>query len=127
MRKVKLTVICKLPSWNFCNYDGTTKDMRPSKELCRFCSHDRNGYRCLLHDVPLGTDPTFVRKTDACIKATAGFAITADEQDGPTIDPRDLMAETINQYQTTVNSLQSQGYPKAIAESTAKKYVLGDN
>lgn len=127
MRKVKLTVAYRLPSWNFCNLDSYTKDQRFSKETCRFCVKDKKGYRCLLHDEPLTVDPTFVHKTAACIKATAGFAITADEPVGPTIDPKDLMAETIKEYQKTVNNLQSQGYPRTIAESTAKKYVLGDN
>lgn len=129
MRKIKLALQCRVPSWNFCNHDGHTPDDRYSKELCRFCVKSRQGYRCLLHDEWLTADPTFVHKAAACIKATAGFAITADEpvpEAGPTVPPKMLIKESLKTYRKTVNDLIAQGYPRNIAETVAEKYTLED-
>lgn len=129
MRKVKLTLQYRVPTWNFCTLDVPTANGKFSKELCRFCVSTRKGKYCSLYDEWLTEDPTFVHKTCRCIKATAGFAITADEpvpEEGPKVDPKLIMRETINSYKKTVNDLVSQGYPRSMAETIATKYLLDD-
>ncbi len=126
MRKIKLTLQCRVPSWNFCNLDVTPHG-KFSKELCRFCKVTRQGKYCSLHDKWLTEDPTFVHKTNCCIDATAGFSITVDEptpEAGPKIDPKLIIRETINSYKKTVSDLVNQGYPQSMAESIATQYLL---
>lgn len=125
MRKVKLTVECRIPSWNFCNYDGFTKDDRYSKELCRFCVKKRDGYYCTMHDKCLAADKNFVQKCPACIEASAGFATTVvdEPKHGPIVDPKTLIKESVELYAKTVQDLVKQGYPQALAEKVALEYV----
>lgn len=126
MRKIKLTVQCRVPSWGFCNHDEYTENLRYSKKLCRFCTKDKTGHHCMLHDKPLAADSNFIYKTQACIDATAGYAITADEPtpQGPTVNPKQLMRETIKLYNKTVADLVAQGYPRPVAEKIAQQYVV---
>ena len=124
MRKIKIDLQCRVPSWNFCNHDGHTPDDRYSKELCRFCIKTKQGYRCTLHEQWLTSDPTFVHKAPACIKATAGFAVTADEPTPNAIPPKTIIKQSIKNYKKTVNDLITQGYPRAIAEAAAEVYIL---
>lgn len=128
MRKIKLTVKYRVPSWNFCNHDVFTEDDMGSKELCRFCIKTKKGYRCVLHDTDLSSDARRVYKNEACIDASAGFAITADEPvpEGPVVDPKFIMRETLDIYNKTLNDLLNQGYPRQMAESIARKYILED-
>ena len=129
MRKIKLTLQCRVPSWGYCNYDGPTSDQRFSKELCRFCVSTKQGKYCSLHDKWLTADKDFVHKTPACIEATAGCAVTVDEPtpSGPKVDPKLIIAETIKSYNKTLNDLLKQGYPRSMAETIATKYITGDN
>lgn len=55
--------------------------------------------------------------------ATAGVEIeeTAPQ---PVVNPMDLIKQTIDIYNKTVNDLLNQGYPRAMAETVAKKYLL---
>lgn len=126
MRKIKVTVQYRVPSWNFCNHDGPTPDQRFSKELCRFCVSTKEGKYCTLYDKWLASDRTFTHKVDDCIQATAGFAITADEQ-SISVDPKLIVRETLKSYNKTLNDLLKQGYPRPVAESLASKYLTGGN
>lgn len=128
MRKIKLTVQCRVPSWGYCNHDVYTDNLRYSKELCRFCVKSKTGYHCALHDAPLAADSNFVHKTRACVDATAGFAITADEPvpHGPTIHPKKLLLDAFSKYNKTVEDLVRQGYPRSIAEKTAQMFIVDD-
>lgn len=129
MRKVKIDLQFKAPSWNFCNHDGPTSDGRYSKQLCRFCVSTKQGHYCSLHDEQLAADKTFVYKAKACIDATAGFATSVTpppEPQAPTIDPKLLIRESIMQYQKTVSMFVAQGYPQQLAEKVAMKYMTGD-
>ena len=128
MRKVKVNLQHRVPSWNMCNYDGHTADNRFSKETCRFCIKTKQGHRCLLYEEQLRSDATFVYKTADCITATAGYAMTVDEPvpEGPIVDPKRLIRETIKVYNKTYNNLLKQGYPRQIAEQVATEYMLGD-
>lgn len=95
-------------------------------DTCRFCVKTKAGHRCLLYDKPLKTDGEFIDKVRECCKATAGFASNISEAPpGPTIQPKELMKQTIELYSKTVNDLLTQGYPRAMAETVAKKYLLG--
>lgn len=128
MRKIKLTLQCRVPSWNFCNSDAPTKDLRYSKELCRFCVKTKTGYHCMLHDESLKADKDFIYKPTACIDATAGFAITVDEPTpvGPTVDPKLIIRETLKTYTQALNDLLRQGYPREMAETLATKFTTGE-
>lgn len=127
MRKIKLALQCRVPSWNFCNYDGFTPDHRYSKELCRFCISTKQGHYCALHDEWLTQDKKFVHKSKACIDATAGFAVTVDEQvPNVQVDPKVIIAETLKSYKKIVDDLRKQGYPQSMAETVATKYILED-
>lgn len=124
-----MTLQCRVPSWNFCNYDGQTADNRFSKELCRFCKSTKQGHYCLLHEKWLMADNTFVHKTSDCIEATAGYAITVDEPvptSGPTIQPKVIIKETLKSYKKAVNELVAQGLPRNMAETLAEKHILED-
>ena len=66
-----------------------------------------------------------IRKLDKCCKATAGYTSVIEPDEPPTIQPKDLMKAAIDLYNKTVNDLISQGYPRQIAETVAKKHVLG--
>lgn len=80
----------------------------------------------MLYDQPLKTDGEFIDKVRECCKATAGFASVIDEAPQvPTIEPIELMKQTIELYSKTVNELLNQKYPRAIAEQVAKKHILG--
>lgn len=124
MRKVKLEVAFKVPSWNFCTYDGFTDNGRFSKDVCKFCVKTKGGHRCTLFDEDLAADSKFVHKSQRCIKLTAGFA----QQSTPeplAVDPKIVMRETLKQYKDTVKQLLSQGYPKEMAETIAERFVMG--
>lgn len=127
MRKIKINVQCRVPSWNYCNLDVPTADGRYSKEKCRFCVSSRQGNYCSLHDKQLTSDVHFIHKTPQCIEATAGFAVSVDEPTTPHVDPKMIIRETIKSYNKMLNDLLSQGYPRAMAETIATKYITGDN
>lgn len=96
------------------------------KDVCRFCIKTKAGYRCLLYDQPLKSDGEFIDKVRDCCKATAGFASRIEEAPPvPTVEPHELMKQTIELYSKTVNELLNQKYPRAIAEQVAKQHLLG--
>lgn len=134
MRKIKITLQHRVPSWNFCNYDGGAVDLGFSKELCRFCQKTKGGYRCLLYEASLKSDETFVYKPQSCIDATAGFAITADEPvptsttNAPAqlvVEPKTIIKETIKEYNKLVQQLEAQGYPHNLAVTIATQHMTG--
>lgn len=124
MRKIKLTVEYRVPSWNFCNIDTVTAAGTVSKTKCRFCVTTKQGSHCSLYDEDLLADSTFTHKTKKCINATAGFQVTADEPTTPVVDPRLIIRETLNSYKKAVEDLVKQGYPRNMAETIATKYIL---
>lgn len=127
MKRIQSQVTYTVPAWNFCNNDNLLPGGRLQKDVCRFCIKDKFGHRCLLYDQPLKTDGEFIDKVRACCKATAGFASVIDEAPQvPTIQPKELIKQTIDLYTKTVDELLKQGYPKPLAETVAKKYLLGD-
>lgn len=123
MRKVKQTLTYKVPSWNFCNSD---KNLKVGKETCRFCVKTKFGYICTLYDTQLSESFGAVDKCYQCIQTTAGFKMDIEEPEIPTVDPKLIMRETLTIYKKTLDSLISQGYPRAMAETIATKYVLED-
>lgn len=126
MRKVKLNLQCKVPSWNFCNYDGPTPDDRFSKDKCRFCVSTKAGKRCVLYDKTLAAEEYFIHKVPECIEATAGYVVEVDEPvSTPQVSPQTLIRETIKEYNKMLNDLLKQGYPRALAESIATKHMTG--
>lgn len=125
MRKIKVEIKCRVPSWNYCTLDGFTANGRFSKELCSFCVKDKNGYHCMLHDEGLAADKYFVHKCPKCINVTAGFPLD-EEPELPPVDPKVIIRETLKNYKQTVKQLMDQGYPASLAETLATKYVLGE-
>lgn len=127
MKKIKSTVTYVVPHWNFCNSDNLVNGGELTKDTCRFCVKTKAGHQCLLYDESLSVNDGFITKVRACCKATAGYESVIEPQPGPTVQPKDLMKQTIDLYNKTVNDLMRQGYPKQIADTVAKQYVLGDN
>lgn len=124
MRKIKQNITYTVPSWNFCTLDTVQPDGRYSKELCRFCVKDKTGYRCLLYEERLATNPPFVCKTKQCIDASAGFKTDVVEAPPPTVVPKLIIRETLKNYKKTVDDLIKQGYPRNMAEAAAYEFML---
>lgn len=125
MKNIKSTVTYTVPNWNYCNSDNLINGGELTRNVCRFCVKGR----CLLYDKPLSVSDQLISKTRECCKATVGFQSNIDATTPPpvpTIQPKALMKQTIELYNKTVNDLIAQGYPKQIADATAKQYVLGD-
>lgn len=125
MKRIKSTVSYRVPHWNFCNEDNFDYGATLVKSTCRFCVKDKSGHHCLLYDKSLSIRDGLIQKVPACVDATAGFKSVIEPDEVPTIDPKDLMKQTINLYEKTVKDLMAQGYPQPIAAATAKKFVLG--
>ena len=126
MRKIKVDLQCKVPSWNYCNCDDPTPDQRYSKERCRFCVSTKQGHYCTLYDTPLAADKNWIYKPDKCIKATAGYSVSVEDETAPSVDPKLIMRETLKSYNKMVKDLMSQNYPRSMAETIATKYILED-
>lgn len=130
MKRIQSTVTYTVPHWQFCNVDRFDLDAAPSEQVCQFCVKTKAGYRCALYDQPLAFDGVQVAKTRDCCRATAGFrsTIVADPAPAtaatPTIPPAELIKQTIDLYSKTTNDLIAQGYPRAMAELAAKKFIL---
>lgn len=130
MKRLKSTVTYNVPSWNYCNSDNLVGgDL--TKEKCRFCVKDHNGYECLLHGASLTVRDEFICKADTCKRATAGDRATvisdnvAPQPQLPTVQPKELIKQTIELYITTMNGLLNDGYPRPLAENLAKQFILG--
>ena len=127
MKRIHSMVHYDVPSWNFCNSDFLTMGSELSGDTCRFCQKTPTGHHCLLYDESLDVNDGLIKKVRACCKATAGFESVIDSPPpAPTLQPKELMKQTIKLYTKTVNDLMAQGYPKAIAETVATKHVLGE-
>ena len=80
----------------------------------------------MLYDQELTTKGELINKVRECCRATAGFASVIDEPPpAPTIQPKDLMKQTIDLYEKTLMELINQGYPRSIATTVAKQHILG--
>lgn len=80
----------------------------------------------MLYNRTLSVDDGLISKVRECCKATAGFESVIDSPPPtPTISPKELMKQTIAMYSKTVDELLKQGYPRPIAETVAKKHILG--
>lgn len=129
LKSVKTVITYKVPAWEFCNHVGHKGN--PTKVLCRFCVKEGKGtHRCALYNMSLQvTDSIVVDKTGDCVRATAGYKCEVsdvpDIDPAPIVNPKDLMESTIDLYVKTKNSLRSQGYPEAIADTAARAFVMG--
>lgn len=125
MKYVKVTVRFKVPKWNFCNQEGLFGTM--PKELCRFCKKTKEGYYCALHDEWLSATRGAVHKASPCLDATVGYDVTVetDEPVVPQVTPQQIIADAVRQYDATRQQLLSQGYPPTLAESVARKMLIG--
>lgn len=127
MRKIKIQLQYRVPSWNFCDSDVPTDKNRFSKEKCRFCVSTKNGHHCILYDEALLSDVHFTHKTPQCIEASAGYAITIDEappQQEQTCKDSTAVAKAIfKEFDRIVADLVAQGYPRHIAETVARQDI----
>lgn len=125
MKTIKSTITYKVPGWNYCNVDKFDYDGTPSKRVCQFCIKTKEGHRCALYNAPLYTNGNDIQKLTPCCRATAGFESVVEQPEAPTIDPKELMAHTIELYDRTTRELVNQGYPRQMAEVAARKHILG--
>ena len=127
MKRIRAQVTYNVPHWAFCNCDDDELTKIP-KRVCRFCVKSKGARMCMLYGEQLVDNDGLVYKTQRCKAATAGYEATiiADhvEPPVPTVNPKDLIKQTIDLYAKTVNSLLNQGYPRAIAEQAAKQHIL---
>ena len=130
MKKIQSKIEYTVPHWRFCNSDNLDIDGK-SKAMCKFCKTSRAGAECLLYNRSLSVEGAFIGKTQKCIDATAGYGSTIITDNvtppGPTVSPKKIAKSAIETYIKTVKDLRNQGYPTALAEQTAKTYVLEDN
>ena len=123
MRKVKLELTAKVPSWDFCNHDKLNVSPVPTKELCQFCKTERGIRVCTVFNEVLGEKGGLIDKTAKCIKLTQSFGGQADVAEPLEISPKDIVREAINLYSKTYNDLLNQGYPRELAEKFAKQHI----
>lgn len=127
MRKIKLSLQYRVPSWNFCNSDVPVDEFTDSKEVCRFCVSTKKGKRCVLFDAALAADENYIYKAPPCIEASAGYVVEVEEPTKqPAVQPKVLIRETIKEYNKLMNDLLKQGYPRSLAESIAAKQMTGE-
>ena len=129
MKRIRTELTYSVPHWAFCNCDRDEMVGIP-KKLCKFCVKKNGTYVCLLHDETLYNDDGLINKTQRCKEATAGYRSVIVSNDNepsrPTVDPKDLIKQSIDMYTKTINDLLNQGYPRPLAESAARKYLLGN-
>lgn len=125
MRKVRTTVVTKVPSWHFCNDDKNTWALSPSKEKCKFCKKVKDDYKCILYEEYLSSAHGLVDKAPSCIKATINGSVEIVD-DLPSVDPKELIRSALKEYTKTVSGLMAQGYPQYLAEQVAMKYITGE-
>lgn len=126
MKRVSMKVTCSLPSWHYCNYDGFTANGRFSKELCKFCKKTKAGYKCVLHDQPLTSDPTLVHKCKGCIDVCGRVTDEVVEAQQPPVDVQALVRDTLKSYNKLRMQLVAQGYPASIVDDVATRYMLNE-
>jgi hypothetical protein len=69
------------------------------------------------------TEGILLKKTDACLKATAGFK--SEVEDTPQIDPKTVMKMTLQEYRKVYKQLIAQGYPDSMADKLAQQMTMG--
>ena len=128
MKKLRVTVEHIVPHWNFCNCDNLDIGCEIKKPRCQFYCKTRGEHRCILYDESLHVEDELIYKTHSCRVATASGSGTVEErvEQRPQVEPKTLIKQTVELYSKTVNDLINQGYPRPIAEATAKKYILGN-
>ena len=124
MKKLKVNVTYHVPSWNFCNSDNLINGGELTKNTCRFCVKSKEGHKCLLYDEHLSVKGRLISKVRKCCIATAANAGEVVPAPEPTIQPKELMEQTIKIYTQYVDDLIKQGYPRQMAERAAKKFIL---
>lgn len=123
MKRVKTTVTYKVPDWQFCNCSHFGK---PTKDTCRFCVKHGKAHVCVLHNMPLDvTEGILFKKTDACIRATAGFKSEVNDDDAIQVDPKTVMKVALQEYRKAYKKLIAQGIPDAIADKMAQQLTMG--
>ena len=126
MIKIKATVTYKVPEWCHCNLMvGLTK---ASKETCRFCvKTGRGAYSCALHNVPLTVEQGWVvNKCAACANVGRRNRVEVTDDDVK-VNPKDIIATVLAEYDKAYKALVAQGFPEAIAVKLAQKSLLGGN
>lgn len=123
MKRIKTTVTYKVPDWQFCNHSCGGN---PTKDNCRFCVKHNKKYICVLHNMPLDmVEGILIKKTDACLRATAGFKSVVEDEPEIKVDPKTVMKLTLQEYRKAYKKLIAQGYPDAIADKMAQQMTMG--
>ncbi len=130
MKRIESTISYVVPHWNFCNSDNLDKYGQVTDKRCSFCLKEKHGFRCALYDEKLTKHYELIEKTEACCRATAGFksrvVVEHVEDTKYIMPPKELVKQAINDYNSKLSELLTQGYPRQIAEMAAKKFTLGE-
>lgn len=123
MKRIKTTITYKVPDWQFCNCPNFGK---PTKEVCRFCVKHGKSHVCVLHNMPLDLfDGVLIKKTEECLRATAGFKCEIKDDEAIQVDPKTVMKVTLQEYRKVYKKLVAQGYPDAVADKMAQQMTMG--
>ena len=126
MRKVDMRMSVYLPGWNNCNLES---EPLSSRKYCRFANRDNKGYYCSLFMERLDKYDTLLMKTHECCLATKQRVGDVDEmpvEAAPAVSPRDLMKQTIDEYEKQMAALTNQGYPASMAKKVVRQYILDE-
>lgn len=130
MKYIKSTVSYAVPHWNFCNEDNLNKYGELTAKTCQFCVKEKGKYRCMLYNEELHKSGDLIEKTKSCCRATAGFksevVVEHLETTKYIMPPKELIKQAIDDYNSKLNELLAQRYPRQIAEMAARKFTLGE-
>lgn len=127
LKSVTTNITYKVPAWCHCNLQATAFG-QPSSDKCRFCIKEKDKYRCALYNEVLSVNGILVNKARDCEKATAGYkSIVTDvtSSQTPSIEPSEIAKAILDEYVKTRDDLIKQGYPASLADTAARKHVLG--
>lgn len=127
LKSVTTKITYKVPAWCHCNLQATVFG-QPSSDKCRFCIKEKGQYRCALYNEVLSVNGILVNKARDCEKATAGYKSTVTDvtsSQTPSIEPGELAKAVLDEYVKTRDDLIKQGYPASLADTAARKHILG--
>lgn len=120
MRKRTARVNFKLPSWQYCNHQSLWHPYKADRNMCRFCTKTKQGYLCVLDNLPLLQEGELIMKHHICLKGTGDVEIQES-----CVDTKQVLRVVLDEYRTTYKALVDEGYSHVVADKLAREVVLG--